>query len=405
MEYREHYVDEASTVIPKWVNAHGAVSSYAGYYVDHRAGGIIYVGFTDAQEERVAALKSSSELTAPSRVKPFPVKPTYSLAYLEALQLEVIEATSAPSAMGGAKVDVQHNTVDVGASAVSEVEAYVRSRFGSSAPISVFYEAAAERPSFKRIVATETGPVKAGELLGTTFPGEPERTEEECSVGWGAWDVGGSNPSGTPLYRHFITTAGHCFAPGAEVKQWQRNEDETKSSWQRVLGYVRRYSFNKHPSNFATDAEAIRVEDPSIVPRLIRRSDSEFTRINAPATVKEGMVVCRAGQYSRHIMCRPAEWPPKCERWGQLRENGDPVLCTIRTEISIQAGDSGGPFWERSTGAAVGTLTGGVGNRSDTEGAAYFTPLEEIPGYPKAQGSLNALGVNGEPLHLVQWKP
>ena len=404
MEYRERYITQAATAIPQWASANGATSAYAGYYVDHRAGGIIYVGFTSSQEARVAGLKSTGGLIAPDRVRPFPIQPTYSIAYLESLQLEVVEVSEAPTAMGGAKVNIQNNRVDVGATNVAEVESFLKSHFGAGAPINVYYEAASERPSFKRIKASPTGPVKAGEMLGSTVPGNPEGVEEECSVGWGAWDKGGVKPDGSNLYRHFITTAGHCFAPGTEVKQWEENA-ESKFAWQRTLGYVRRYSFDKHPSNFATDAEAIRVEDPTIVPRLIRRSDTEFTRINGSTAVTEGMVVCRAGQYSPRITCRKAEWPPKCERWGELRENGDPVLCTIRTEIPIQPGDSGGPFWERATGDAVGTLTGGLGNIKDTEGAAWFTPVEEIPGYPKAPGSLNSLGVEGEPLHIVKWKP
>jgi hypothetical protein len=352
----------------------------------------------------VDELKSQGGLIAPDRVRPFPVQPTYSIAYLESLQLEVVEANEAPTAMGGAKVNIQHNRVDVGATNVAEVESFLKSHFGAGAPINVYYEAASERPEFARIRSSQAGPIKAADMIGSTVPTEPNRLEEQCSAGWGAWDRGGVNPDGSTLYRHFITTAGHCFAPGTEVKALELNANE-EIVWQRKLGYVRRYSFNKHPSNFATDAEAIRVEDPSIVPRLIRRSDSEFTRINGSTAVTEGMVVCRAGQYSPRITCRKAEWPPKCERWGEERENGNPVLCTIRTEIPIQPGDSGGPFWERATGDAVGTLTGGVGNAKDTEGAAWFTPVEEIPNFPKAQGSLNALGVEGEPLHIVKWKP
>ena len=399
LEYRESYVAQAATAIPQWAAANGASSAYAGYYVDHRAGGLVFVGFTGSQAERVTALKQAGVLMAPDRVRPFPSQPAYTLAYLEGLQLGILEAPGAPatSIMGGASVNVEKSRVDVGAANVAQVEAFIASKF-PGAPVVVHYEPTSERPKFKRIKATQTGPVKSGEMLGSTFPGEPERINEECSVGWGAWDRGGTNPDGSTLYRFFITTAGHCFAPGEEVKQWERDA-EGRFLWQRVIGYVRRYSFNKHPSNFATDAEAIRIEDPGILPRLIRKSDTTFGRINGTSTVTEGMLVCRAGQYSPNVKCGSAEWPPKCERWGELRENGDPVLCTIRTEIPIAPGDSGGPYWERATGNAVGTLTGGIAN------ASWFTPVLELPGYAKAQGSLNALGVEGEPLHLVRWKP
>jgi hypothetical protein len=337
-------------------------------------------------------------------VRPFPVQPTYSISYLESLRLELVEASGAQVTMGGTKVNIEHNRVEVGASNVSEVESFVKLSF-PSAPITVYYEAVEERPEFTRIRSSQTGPIKAADMIGSTYPGEPNRIEEQCSAGWGAWDRGGVKPDGSTLYRQFITTAGHCFTPGTEVKALEVNGNE-EIVWQRKLGYVTRYSFDKHPSNFATDAEAIRVEDGTIVPRLIRRSDSEFTRINGSTAVTPGMVVCRAGAFSPEVRCRAAEWPPKCERWKERFENHNPVLCTIRVEIPVQEGDSGGPYWERATGKAVGTLTGGVPNVPGVlHGASWFTPVEEIPGYPKAQGSLNSLGVEGESLHIVKWKP
>jgi YD repeat-containing protein len=397
LEYRERYVDQAATGIPNWASANGSIPDYAGYYVDHRAGGLIYVGFTTNEASRVAALKETGGLIAPDRIRAFPVQPAYSIGGLESLQLSIVESTDSPSAMGGVEVNVAKNIIEVGASNVSQVDGYIDSHFGSGAPVSVYHEATSDRPSFARIKANPSGPVEAGEMLNSTFPTEPERTEEECSVGWGVWDIGGQTPSGVSLYRHFITTAGHCFAPGTEVKQSEVGP-EGKFSWQRTLGYVRRYSFVKHASNFGTDAEAVRVEDASIVPRTIRYSDTQAKEINGATTVKEGMVVCRAGQSSPNIKCGPAEWPPKCERWGEIRENHDPVLCTIRAEIPIALGDSGGPYWEKATAKAVGTLTGGISN------ASWFTPVEEIPGYPKAPGILNSLSVENRPLHVVAWR-
>jgi len=400
MEYRERYIDQASSAIPAWVNANGVGSAYAGYFVDHRAGGIIYVGFTAAQAERVSALQAGAGLMAPSRIRPFPIPPGYSLSYLQSLELAVVEATGAPGSMGGARISIEHNRVEVGATNVSEVEAFLNSKFGAAAPITVFYQPVTDRPAYARIRASATGEVKSAEMIGSF---EPEY--EECSVGWGAWDRGGTKPDGTPLYRHFITTAGHCFAPGTEVKQWARDQ-AGNYVWERTLGYVRRYASNIHPSGFATDAEAIRVEDATIVPRLIRRGDSEFTRISGSTTVKPGMVVCRMGSLSPEVRCRGIEWPPQCERWNEVHENGNPIICTIETEIPIQFGDSGGPFWERDTNKAVGTLTGGGPNvPGAAHGGSWFTPVEAIPGYAEIPGSLSALGVDGEPLHIVEWKP
>lgn len=58
------------------------------------------------------------------------------------------------------------------------------------------------------------------------------------------------------------------------------------------------------------------------------------------------------------------------------------------------------------TGKAVGTLTGGGPNvLGALHGSSWFTPVEELPGYPKAAGSLNSLGVEGEPLYIVKVNP
>jgi YD repeat-containing protein len=395
MEYRERYIDQASTALPGWTSTHGASPVYAGYYVDHRAGGIIYVGFTSAQQERVNELKQQAGLIAAGRVRPFPILPAHSLGELESLQLEVLEASANLSSnpVISASVNIKQNRVDVGATDVAGGEAFIHTHFGAASPISVYYQPQIYK--FAEAAGNQTGPVKAGERLRSEVP-----EVGECSAGWGAWDQGGTKADGSPLYRYFLTTAGHCFAPGAEVTQWDYSivNNKTQVNWRRQIGYVRRYSFNKHPSNFATDAEAISLADSSIVPRLIRYSDTQSIRVHGATTVSEGMVVCRAGAFSPKVKCGAAEWPPKCERWGELRGNGDPVLCTIRTEIPIAGGDSGGPYWARASGDAVGTLTGGWGP------ASWFTPVEEIPGYPKAQGSLNALGIEGDPLHLVKAK-
>ena len=403
--YREAYSDQASRAIPDWVASQNLGSAYAGYYMDHRQGGLIYVGFTGSQSQRLAALQSGGGLSAADRLRPFPSQPAYSLDYLKSLQLSVVDAAEAlPSTVfGGVEVDIRQNQLQVGAANVAEVDSFLDSHFGASAPIAVHYEPLSERPQYSRIKATPTGPLKSAEMLGSLVPWAPKPAnagyvEEECSVGWGAWDVGGVKDDGSPLYRHFVTTAGHCFTPGTEVLQWEPPPKGGAYLWERKIGYVRRYAHIKHESNFGTDAEAIRVEDPGIVPRLIRLGDDQFRRTTGSTTVHEGQIVCRAGQYNPVVKCGAVEWPPKCERWGEINENGDPVLCTLRTEIPIAPGSSGGPYWEQGTGKAVGTLTGGIA------GASWFTPVEEIPGYPKAPGSLQALGVDGEPLHLVKAK-
>jgi YD repeat-containing protein len=404
LEYREWYVSQAGTAIPSWVNANGAASTYAGYYVDHRAGGILYVGFTSAQSERVASLVATGGLYAPNRVKPFPSQPTYSLSYLESLQLAILGAPGAPAAMGGIQVDIQHNRLNVNASNVAEVEGFVTSHFGAGIPVSVQYQLPTSRPQYSDYPASQRyGPTKSGELLGEAFPNEPNRMGGRCSAGWGAWDHAGTSPAGSPLYRHFIVTAGHCFPLGAEVQEWNGEWEGIGSpQWKQRIGYVERSSFTKRPSGFATDALAVRVDDASIVPRLIRHTAVDFVRINGSAPVTAGTVVCMTGAFGPEPppKCTPVEWPPEAEKWGEDLNNGNPLLWTIPALVHARRGDSGGPVWQAGTGLAVGTITGcACGSRT------WFTPVEPIAGYPDAPGSLRALGVGGQDLHLVKWKP
>jgi len=79
---------------------------------------------------------------------------------------------------------------------------------------------------------------------------------------------------------------------------------------------------------------------------------------------------------------------------------GNPILVvTVASPITSEKGDSGGPYWERRSGLAVGTHTGG------SLGESWMTPLESLPGYSGAPGSLDALGPGGKPLRPVRWRP
>lgn len=395
MQFREGYVAQAAAVIPQWAIANGARPAYAGYYVDHRQGGLIYVGFIGSQQERIDALQQTGILTAPNRIRPFPVTPTSSLDYLETLEAEVVDAATTLSGVTGIQINVQQNRVDVGALDVVQTRNAFEAQFGSQEPINVYYQ-----PQTSQFLGSPwgrpTGAVKAAERIwdrGTGFVA--------CSAGFGAWDRGGIKPDGTPLYRHFILTAGHCYVHGELVYQFDAPGEDPEDWWERDLGYVRRNAMIEHPSGYGTDALAIRVADPGIVPRLIRWSSSRDVRVQGVAVPKEGMVVCVAGSTRGHSKCGAMDWPPETKRWEPVHNNGNPILTTVPFKINSKEGDSGGPIWERSTGYVLGTLTGGTEN----EASSNFTPLESLPGYPSAPGTLQALEAGGEHLHVVLWKP
>ena len=58
LEYREWLYDLNSERIDQWVEA-GNPGNYAGYYLDHAAGGVMRIGFLNNQAEQLANLESS----------------------------------------------------------------------------------------------------------------------------------------------------------------------------------------------------------------------------------------------------------------------------------------------------------------------------------------------------------
>jgi hypothetical protein len=393
LEFREDYIDQAATALPAWVTEGGLSSQFAGYYVDHSKGGVIFVGFTGDQTARVDALNASEKLAAPSeRVVPFPEAPAYTLAYLESLRAQVVDAASSmPGGLiNGVGVDPAANEVKVGASDIAEAESLIDGQFGASAPIYAYYMPEARQFSDKW--ARPDGAVRGGEEIEMR---EPEVAE--CSAGFGAWDKAGKKPNGEQKYRHFIVTAGHCAVAGAEIVQWNGGSWEN-ADWKRKLGTVRRYAFTKHPSGYGTDAAAIRLNNPGLTPRLFQ-TEANPVRIEGSAAANPGMIVCKSGATTRKKLCGAIDWSVEAWTWGEEYGNGNPKLWTIEMHVAGPGGDSGGPIWQRGTRKVLGTLTGGLGEYPSSN----FTPAMPVDGYP-FPGSLAALGAS-EPLHVLRFTP
>ena len=61
LEHRQWLYEANAEAIDNWVEATNP-STYAGYYMDHAAGGIMRIGFTASQEASLAALRSMLSL-------------------------------------------------------------------------------------------------------------------------------------------------------------------------------------------------------------------------------------------------------------------------------------------------------------------------------------------------------
>src|SRR5262249_45022064 len=136
LDYRQRYIEHDVPLIEEWGVAH-MVGTFAGVYVDQRAGGLMRIGFTTNQAASLANLTQNLALTAPIRTTTFPGEPSHSVTSLEALLSEVENA--AAELPGGliysVTLDVEHNNFTVRTSNVDDATASLDGRFGSTAPL------------------------------------------------------------------------------------------------------------------------------------------------------------------------------------------------------------------------------------------------------------------------------
>jgi YD repeat-containing protein len=207
LEYRIAYWKQASAAIKAWANSN-AQGSFAGAYIDERAGGLIRVGFTEGQDEKINALKSGGGLSVPGRVSGFSTPPAHSLSGLESLEASVLAFgyTLSPGLVSTVGVNVRDNRLDVGTVDVNQTTAHIANQFGPQAPIHVYYQPSLPEPRNRK---RDEGSVRAGDYVTSDYLGGPG-----CTAGFGAWENGTKPGSGQTVHRLFLLVAGHCIQPG-----------------------------------------------------------------------------------------------------------------------------------------------------------------------------------------------
>jgi tripartite motif-containing protein 71 len=349
LEYRERYLNQAAEQVSAWAELH-ASASYGGYYVDQRAGGIFYVGFTSSQPAVLQELKSTLSLIAPAQIREYPTPPTASLSSLEGLEnsieqaiLESGEALTATTSIG---LRPENGMVEVGATAPSLVRSYLITRFGVSAPIEVVQDSP----------VTPTGRYKAqgsiyagDELQSGKGPciGGGEGCITQCTAGYGARDRNSSELRGAPVWNFFVLTAGHCFAKGARAL---RSPDSQTHLEPTVVGEVSRSAWERPGGGLHVDAEAIKLGAIS-TSGFIYPGDSKKhnIRVRGVEHAYVGMTVCWSGLYGGYS-CGPAK------RWFRRRYDGH-FARQLEVYGTSAEGDSGSPAWNRENEMAVGLAT------------------------------------------------
>ncbi len=404
LEYRIAYQAQAEDIISSWAQ-NNAGATYAGHYIDERAGGLIRVGFIGNQDTQITSLKNTDELLAPERVTEFPSPPVHSLVDLETRESQIQSIASTTPAITRIGVDIKQNTILVGASNVSQVSTSLANSLGAQAPFTVVYE---PEPIDQASAGEGTPPVvprarerAKGSIRGGDFISLTGWAETGCTAGYGAWENSEQASNGAFVHRLFLLDVAHCFFPYDTVERQNHPPDESGTQERRPIGTTRRFGYaglgwGEAINGFTTDAAAIRVQDPWFAPREIYGEDIVFDVKRAVQSPPVGTRVCFSGQRIDKAPCGPIANKPE---WTVFKfpppgfiDTPNQKLLMVCFKAGSRVGDSGGPVWIEGTGNAVGLVTAGT-KFTKPKPETCYTPLKPIPGYPGAPGALRAPGM------------
>ena len=385
LDYREQLYNANAARIDQWVEQTNP-GSFGGYYLDHRAGGIMRIGFLGNQVEQLESLSGSLSLEGGARLQVYPVAPTVSYLSVKATAESVSNAMESNSTLSNLVVSVEFDesglTVQVGTPDVSQVQGILNQTLGASAPVTVNYDTA--DGSFLSGRFRNEGRMRAGDAIFTKhFNAENLHDGNQgCTAGFGAKDKKGE-VAGQPIWRLFILTAGHCTSQQSpHVYRSTDSDPLDESNWNEV-GEVTRTGFHQ-PGPTDTDAEAIRVDDAGIVPQAIFGAGGHPVPIEPATTVKTRNRVCFSGARTQEISCgrvvgRALDWAgagdgvPRSGYW-------------VKFDPPAKEGDSGAPVYT-IFGKSVGLISADRNNGAET----YVVPLLTPPGMnpAKVPGILN----------------
>lgn len=386
MEYREWYMQVNIPLVEAWVENHRA-STYAGYYVDHRNGGILHIGFTSEQAAALLELQEQTPLVAMDRLAVYSSPPLVARKSLIAVLNEVEAAwTSDPvlaSLVNSAGVDEATDTVEVTGTDPVQIDSHLKTALGANAPIREVYEDSGEQFSGRYHL---TGRI----LAGDHFWEYNEHTKESkgCTSGFGAWEKLGTKANGEPKLAAFMLTAGHCAQPG-EYSFRSAERSSPAGQWKQI-GIATRTGLPLGGQHYETDGSAVRLEDGGLMPYYIYLTGQAPKPVGPAGTAMHGETLCFSGAKTNRRRCG--------EMVGvRVRQTPTPGRqLFIITRFAGLHGDSGAPVWSPRTGQSVGLLSGGP---HDGRVKDWVTPLvlprgqspEKVPGILNApgMGSLN----------------
>jgi YD repeat-containing protein len=388
LEYREWFYNLDAERINRWVEE-TSPSTFAGYYIDHRAGGIMHIGFTANQAESLASLVTSLSLVGGERLQVYPTTPNASYLSVQASAESVASAIESNPALREQVVSVGTDeagrVVHVGTPNVAQVESTLHQMFGANAPVAVEFEA--NEGSLLGGRYRNEGRMRAGDgIFARHFTAATPAVHDgnvTCTAGFGAKDKAGE-AQGQPLWRLFVLTAGHC-TPTLSEKRIYRSTDSynlNESHWKEV-GEVTRNAYRVLDESPTTDAEAIKVEDAGVVPQGIWGSGGGLLPTEPAGTAKKGDVLCFSGVITG-VSC--GEVIGRTAFWAGAGDGVAHYGYWVHFNHPAQHGDSGAPVYSVS-GQSIGLISAGRHNLTQT----LVQPLLPPPGMKagKAPGVLN----------------
>jgi streptogramin lyase len=406
LEHREWLYEVNGEAIDGWVEATNP-STYAGYYMDHAAGGIMRIGFTANQDLNLAAVKSALSLVAGTagaagdRLQTYPTVPTTSFVSVQATAASVMGAIEANPTLANLVVSVEDDEAGratrIGTTNVSQVKSILEPLLGTNAPVTVEYEA--RDGAFLSGRFRNEGRMRAGDYINGKFQiefGKPDGTDEPCTAGFGAEERReGKAP------RVFVLTAGHCYKRlGQEVWRAPYDEEYDYLKHDHVeVGTVRRNAFEYvDPGLARTDGEAIRITQGGVVPVAIWGWGGHPLPTKPAMRAKKGNSLCFSGAISGNISCgRVVARSRRYTGSSQFYAVGG-YWVKFPEDKRPGKGDSGSPVWNKLTGRAVGLLSVGrpEGEYVETLVAPLIHPRFARPG--ELPGILH--GQSMEPIQL-----
>jgi hypothetical protein len=376
--------------------------------MDHRAGGKIRIGFTANQPTQVAVLAQIPGISGGDRYTPFASQPSRSLAALNTMSRtfnqKLGSSPNVASVMATKQLDIQGNQVRVGTADVGVVQGFIQATFGATSGFDIYFNP--DKPVLKKTFIEE-GARTRGLDDDRLFAGDWIRQGMEdggCTLGFGAWQAAGVAPTGKPIIADYGLTAGHCYPIGATLKRGAHKiqNGEKVEALTGPIGTVERRSLLISQAGHATDAEAIRLVGPGLVPRWIHWSEGVQIKVNGVGEWTPGMTLCHSGAYGGSH-CGPTDPAPR-EEYGY--STAGPIWL-IRVHSLAVPGDSGSGIFDPRTSKAVALLSGGP---NAYKGPTDVTPLLSLENKPyaaeveagAAPGALNAPGMNSpNPLQIT----